>query len=341
MKKGLLGVLIFFFNVMPIYALSFKLEPSFDNRTVSVGETVSIDVYLKDINDTQSGISACTMKINGDTGIVIKDGIQTYGNWQGLNGAKGYSFDTLDEILSDTKIFTISVTVNQSGSVKFSDIVCTNIEDIQSSAVDKTVTFTVENVSSSSSQPSSSSNNSSNQSASSKSSSTTSKPSSSSSSSKPSSNSSTLPSSSSQPSSSSSSSSSSDNVGIYLSDIIITGGTIDFNKEVYEYNVLVDDLGNVNVRCIVDPETAVECSPSESIEGDLVNYLITVWNKEGKTQKYSLYLTEKSPMSSATGLPEPVVDEKKDYSGIFIAIIVILLLVNVGRIGYNLSKKNK
>lgn len=340
MKKGILGVLIFFFNVMPIYALSFKLEPSFDSKNVLVGETIGIDVYLNDITDTQSGISACTMKITSDNGIIINDRIETYGNWQGLHGSKGYSFDTLDEALTNTKIFTISVTVNQSGNVKFSEIVCTNTEDVQNNASDKIVTFVVEDKASSSSQASSSST--SNQSSSSTKHSSSSKPASSqSSSSKPASSSSSLSSSSGQPSSSGNSSSSNDNVGIYLNDIIITGGTINFNKEIYEYSVLVDDFDNVSVKCIIDPETAVQCSPSETVEGDLRNYLITVWNKEGKTQKYILYLTEKSEMLSSNSSISPVIVEKKDYSGIFIAIIVVLLLINVGRIGYNLSKKNK
>lgn len=342
MKKGILGVLIFFLNIMPIYALSFKLEPSFNNRVVSVGETVAVDVYLNDIADTQSGISACTMKITADSGIIIKDKIETYGNWQGLNGSKGYSFDTIDDTLENTKIFTISVTVNQSGSVKFSNIVCTNTEDVQNSSSDKTVAFVVEDTSSSSSQSSSSSSNLSSSSSSSSSKAVpSSKPSSSqSSSSKPASSSSSLPPSS-KPISSNNDSSSNDDVKIYLNDIIITGGTIDFNKNVYEYNILVDDLDNVSVKCIVDPETAVQCSPSESVEGDLKNYLITVWNKEGKTQKYVLYLIERTGMSSSNSSLDSLTSEKKDYSGIFIAIIVILLLVNVGRICYNLSKKNK
>lgn len=338
---------MFFFNVMPIYALSFKLEPSINTTTVKVGDVVDIDIYLNDIADTQSGVSACTLKITPDSGIVVSENIKTYGKWQGINGSKGYSFDTIDTVLSNTKIFTISVTVNQTGKVKFTDIVCTDADDNQGSAGDKVVSLSIESQTSSSSKPSSSANSSKPASSSKPSSS---KPAASSSSkpaasSKPSSSSSASQSSSSKPSSSASSSSqeTDTNEKVYLNDIVMAGGTINFNKEIYEYNIIVDDLELVDIKPVAEPGTSFDVS--ESFEEGLRNYLITVWNKNGDSQKYIIYLSEtiKEPNgSSSSGTAILKTDNGgNSYTGIFIAIIVILVLINVGRIGYNFYMKKK
>lgn len=337
MKKIFLSILVFFFNIVPIYALSFKMEPSFNSMIVSDGDTVKVDVYLNDILDTASGISACALKITADDGIKINDEIKTYGNWQGMRGSKGYSFDTTDVVLTNTKIFTISVTVNQSGSVKLTDIVCTDIDDVQNNADNKVITFAIENKASSSSQASSSAK---------PSSSVNSKPSSSSqasSSKQPAASSSSKPSVSNQSSSSQSSSSLTNNeTNVYLKDLIVTGGIINFNKEIFEYNIIVDDYDNVSVKCVVELEGSDTCSVSESLEEDLKNFVVTVWNKDGKSQKYILYMTKNLlPESSSGNTINPIVTEKKDYSFIFIVIIIILVLVNVGRICYNYSRNKK
>lgn len=317
MKKIFLSILVFFFNIVPIYALSFKMEPSFNSMIVSDGDTVKVDVYLNDILDTASGISACALKITADDGIKINDEIKTYGNWQGMRGSKGYSFDTTDVVLTNTKIFTISVTVNQSGSVKLTDIVCTDIDDVQNNADNKVITFAIENKASSSSQASSSK--------------------------QPAASSSSKPSVSNQSSSSQSSSSLTNNeTNVYLKDLIVTGGIINFNKEIFEYNIIVDDYDNVSVKCVVELEGSDTCSVSESLEEDLKNFVVTVWNKDGKSQKYILYMTKNLlPESSSGNTINPIVTEKKDYSFIFIVIIIILVLVNVGRICYNYSRNKK
>jgi len=331
MKKCFLSILVFFFNIMPIYALSFKIEPSYNSKTVSVGETVGVDIYLNDISDTNSGISACTMKISADNGIIIKDKIETYGNWQGISGSKGYSFDTIDTVLSNTKIFTVSVTVNQSGGLKFSEIVCTDVDDVQNTAENKEVVFTVESKQPSSSNPASS------------------KPSSSASSSKPTSSkpssssqntgSSSKPSSSSSSSSNNSSSNNENNEHVYLTDIIVTGGVINFNKEIFEYNIIVDDFDAFSVKPVA--EKGITYDVSESLEDGLKNYLITVWDNNGASQKYIIYLTKGVGNSNNSSSDSSINNEKKNYTGVFIAIIICLLLVNIGRIGYNYYKQNK
>jgi len=338
MKRVIFGLFIFFFNILPIYALSFDMDAVSVESTVSVGSKVNIDVFLKNIQGTSSGISSCELNIVLSDGIELDGSVKTYDNWQFTSGVRGYSFDTIDSILANTRVFTIPVIVRKSGSVKITDIVCTDIEDNQASDVDDIVTLNIAgNNSSSSSRPSSSSSSS----KPSSSSSSSSKPSSSSlpTSSNPSSGSSStnnVPSSSSSSNKPSSSSSASNTNGVYLKDLVITGGSINFSRDVFSYGVVVEDMNKFSVRPVVI-DSSYMFDIGESYSDDTKIYTITLWDKDDNVQKYTLYVVEKSKADASSSL-----DNNKnisDYSYIFKAIIVILVLVNLGRIGYKLYKE--
>lgn len=330
MRKFAFSILVFFFNILPIYALSFEMTSNVNKLEVNVSEKANIDISLNNIKDSDKGIASCELKIDFDKGIQLDNKITTYGNWQSISGTRGYSFDTIDAVLTNTKIFTIPVIVNNTGKVKISSIVCTDVDDKQAASSDIEVLFTVK-----SEEPSSSSSSSG---------SSSSKPSSSSSSKPSSSSSSDKSSSSSQDNSSSSSMSSSDSSGedvpgeplVYLADLKVTGGVINFRYNVFEYGILVDDLDNFSIEPIKKNETDM-FDISESFANDKKTFVVTVWNKDDDMQKYTLYVVENSPSSST---PQ-VVDNKKDYSGVFIIIIVVLVIINIARIGYNMYKNKK
>lgn len=308
MKKIVLGILVFFFNILPIYALSFELKAVVNKTKVSVGEKVNIDVSLSNIKETSSGIASCELKIAMDDGIVIDNKVITYGNWQSISGVRGYSFDTIDAVLSDMKVFTIPVVVNKTGKVSITNIICTDIDDVQSQSDNKVISFTVE------SEVPSSSSSSSNPALSSKPSSS----SKSSSSQDPSLN-----------SSSSSSESSTDDELVYLADIKLTDGEINFKKDVFEYGVIVTDLDNFVIEPIIENDGDL-FDISESFVDEKKTFVITVWNENNDMSKYTLYVIEnENPSSSSSNVS---IDDKQDYSVIFIIIIIILVLINLGRI---------
>jgi len=343
MKKVIFSILVFFFNILPIYALTFDMSVVATEMKVKAGTSVSVDVNLVNIKDTASGISSCQLEIAADDGVVIGSNLSTYGNWQYISGVKGYSFDTTDSVLSNTKIFTIPLVVNKSGKLKIANIICTDIDDQQFKTSDKEITFTVvSNASSSSSSggQSSSSSSSSSQPPSNSKPSSSSQPSSNlPSSSQPSSNASSSSNGGTSSSGSSNSSSSGElNSNLYLADIKVTGGDINFVKDNFEYGIIVNNFDEFAIEPVVENDGDM-FDVSESFADDQKKFVITLWNETGDMQKYTLYVIENSKVADNSSSSAVVSKDDKDYSGIFIAIIVVLILINVGRVGYKLYKQ--
>lgn len=324
MKKICLFILIFIINTLPVYALEFDSKVEVDKTTVKSGEDVRVDFYINNISDTSSGISACELKITFDDGLSMKGTVRGYGDWNVESGQNGFLFDIAESVKTDTKLFSFSVNVKKTGSFKISDITCYTGEDedmFEDSDISRKIT--VETSSSSSSKPSSSSSSS--------------KPSSS----KPSSSSSSKPSSS-KPSSSSSSSkpssSSSTFDGNYFIGIKVNNEYINYQKNIYEYSVDVDNFSDLTIEPVLSNDD-YEYEIDESYLSETTKKVVIKASAYDATDDYIIYLNLKSFYVNDEVF-ESNDSEKKDYSMIFIIIIVILVLINVIRIVMNIKKKN-
>lgn len=119
---------------------------------------------------------------------------------------------------------------------------------------------------------------------------------------------------------------------VYLSDLIIQGHEIDFDKETFIYNVTLDEEETtLDIIPLLENSTdQYEIIGTDNLlDGSLIT--ITVTNKEGNSQNYLIKVSKTIEKAGE----EP----KKDYSPIFIAIIVVLLFINIYRILRN--NKNK
>ena len=144
MKRKYLCILLLFVIFMPrVYAFTYEMDMSVDKTNVSVGTTKEIKVSLKNIQGTDDGIGYCSMNIDFDNNIVLNTDVRTLGSWSKSVGDI-YAFDTLDFATSDTALFVIPVKVNGEGSVKLSNIVCSD-GHTNSTVGDKNISFTIVN----------------------------------------------------------------------------------------------------------------------------------------------------------------------------------------------------
>lgn len=120
---------------------------------------------------------------------------------------------------------------------------------------------------------------------------------------------------------------------VYLLDLIIQGYEIDFDKETFIYNVTIDEEENtLDIIPLLENSTdQYEIIGADNLlDGSLIT--ITVTSEEGNSQNYLIKISKT--------VEEPVQTPKKDYSPIFIAIIVVLLFINIYRLLRN-NKNNK
>lgn len=118
-----------------------------------------------------------------------------------------------------------------------------------------------------------------------------------------------------------------------LSDIKLSEGTIEFDSNVTEYEVNISNFDNFSVTPTLEDNTSSYVIDKKITE-DGGNVVITVTSASGDIKKYTIYtIAEDSDV-----VYEPV--KKNNYVPIFIGIIVLLVLINVIRIGVS-TKKNR
>ena len=216
MKKSYyLCVLILLFLFIPkVYALTYDIDVLVDNTSVSVGTVKEIKVSLKNINATENGIDVCSMNISFEKNILLNSSIKTLNDWD-LTTGDMYLFDS-DPVFDDVDMFLIPVKINGNGSVKLSNIFCSDGAD-EVSFVDKEIKFTVVATESNSNSNNNGSNNN---------------------------------------SSSGTGNTMTEEDNCNLSNIMLSEGTIEFDTNVTEYSVYVTDMDNFSITPILENSKA-------------------------------------------------------------------------------------
>ena len=148
MKKisYVLTLLICCLNISHVYALTYDLKTSVNNNSVKKGSVNEIKVTLNNIQGTNIGISICSLNILLDNNLVLDSNVRTLNSWTMTQG-DFYLFDTASVVTSSSDLFVIPVKVNGNGSVRLTDIQCSDGETIEG-IDDKRIEFTVNSVSS-------------------------------------------------------------------------------------------------------------------------------------------------------------------------------------------------
>ena len=148
MKKisYVLTLLICCLNILHVYALTYDLKTSVNNNSVKNGSVNEIKVTLNNIQGTNIGISICSLNILLDNNLVLDSNVRTLNSWTMTKG-DFYLFDTASVVTSSSDLFVIPVKVNGNGSVRLTDIQCSDGETIEG-IDDKRIEFTVNSVSS-------------------------------------------------------------------------------------------------------------------------------------------------------------------------------------------------
>lgn len=262
---------------------------------VKVGTKKDIDVSILDVKDTSDGISACTMSILFDKNIELESSPRTLGSWSMTTGSV-YLFDTGSPVTDKSDMVKIPVVVKGIGSVQLKDIVCSDgVEEVE--IEDKIITFSIEKE-----EVNPGNDNS-----------------------KPNENPSDKPNNNKQENNNQEEEIISN---CNLSSIELSEGTIEFDPNITEYEVEISNFDNFKVYPTLEDENAATYIIDKNVTSDGGNVVITVSDAEGENKIYTIHtIVEKS------NIEEPV--KKNNYIPIFIAIIVVLLLINVIRIVKN------
>lgn len=316
-KKLFVFLVSFFLYLYPAYALSFNVDASLSKSTVESGDKTKLDFKITNIKNTKVGISSCEMNINLSDGLeIVTDYELPNDTWKSEKGKEKIVFYSTDIYFNDFTLFSTMVKASKSGSINITNIKCFGIDESGSNEEsydygEKTIRIEVREASPSSSISDVSSSSSS-----------------SSSSTKP------VPSSSSSSSESSKKTEESSNK-VYVLGFNIVGGRIDFEPEVTEYTIYVDSFENVDADPIVPSGMRVKKS-DYLLDDDGKKYDFVISDGQGDYKEYSiLFLLEGG--ASINSLIEETTG-KKNYTPIFIAIIILLIGVNVYRIISNKKK---
>ncbi len=301
MKKILCFIFVFFFGMLPTYALTFNVKGTLDKKEIKAGDSVKLSLEVIDIKEASVGISSCEMNVVLSDGIsMTSDYILGNPNWKSEKGTDKVMFILMNDYLENIKLFSVDLKVNKSGSISFSNIKCFELADdgiensyeIESRKVDINI-----------------------------------------SSSKSSSSSKVV-----EAASSSSSSSYQKVEKVFLKGFKLKDGTITVEDEKYSYSLKVDSLDNIEITPILG-EGMTYTTNEFSVDDNGYGYEFVVSDSTGETKRYKVmfFLDEKNPSSSNSSLIETT-GEKSDYSIYFIAVIVILIGINVFRIISNKKK---
>ena len=117
-----------------------------------------------------------------------------------------------------------------------------------------------------------------------------------------------------------------------IASLELSGGTIDFDPNITEYSISVDDFDKLKINLTLESNLATYIINRNNY-GDKKNVVITVSAEDNSQKKYTIFVEEKTTNILVEKKPE-----NKNYTIIFIVIIGILLLLNIYRL---VRKKNK
>lgn len=147
-KNRYIFALIAFCLFMPsVYAFTFDMGMDVESVNVTKGSLSEITVSLKELNGVSSEIGACSLRIEYTTGVESSGDVKSLNGWALISANGIYQFDTGNSFVSDSKIFSIPVKINDSGSVKLTNIECSDGVTKEKIA-DKSIDFTATDASS-------------------------------------------------------------------------------------------------------------------------------------------------------------------------------------------------
>ena len=288
-----------------VYAFTFDMTTNIENDSVNVGEIKEIEVALKDIQGAIDGIVVCSLNISFDNNILLDSRVRTLNNWTMTSG-KTYLFDTGTPVSSEEKMFVIPVKVNETGSVKITNIECS---DGETSAYvnDKVVSFVVNtNDTDTDSNNDNDDNNGNNNGNGSNN---------------------DVNNNDNNANGNTEETNSCDLMGIKIGE----GFLSEFDPAITEYYIKVSDFESLKVIPTLESSKS-SCNVERNIEGNGGSVVLTVNCGNNNSKVYTIYVEE---------VASDDVPKEKDnnmLTPIFIGIICVLVLINIVRIIKNMKK---
>lgn len=211
-----------------------------------------------------------------------------------MTTGKFYLFDTGSAVTDSSEMFVIPVKVNGAGSVKLVDIVCSD-GVTEVIGTNKEVRFTISDNTSENNNNQNNNNKDSNDDGDVE---------------------------------------VGDSSNCDLANIELSEGTIEFDPNVTEYSVKVDNIDDLEINPIIANNRASMFVDRNINEDGSNSFVITVNAPDGSSKVYTIYV------ESATGTTDNSDDKSGfNFTSIFIGIICVLVLINVIRIIISSRKK--
>lgn len=119
-----------------------------------------------------------------------------------------------------------------------------------------------------------------------------------------------------------------------LGNIIFNNGKIDFKKNVFEYNLFVEDIKNLEMDYMLVP-SASDCSIHNDFVEEENMFVVTVYASNEVVSVYKINVFENVIDDNGVNKKE----KTKDYTYVFIVIIGVLVLINIYRIVKKMRSK--
>ena len=296
--KLFFGLLLFSLFLPSVNALKYDINSSLVNTSSNDKNLYEVKLSLKNISDTDYGVAACSMNILLSSDVELNGSIRTLSSWS-MTVGDIYLFDTGSPVLSDSEFIVIPVKVNNNGTITLSNISCSDGDNdvfIENKIINLKYTSNTQG-----------NNNSNNNNSGNKDNNNT--------------------------SGNKDNNDKEDNdedvvldSNCDLSNIILSQGTIEFDSNVTEYEIDVDNIDDLNV----DVELASDKASFEITRNDN-SIIIEVTAEDGSKKIYTIYVNNSKKEK----------DNKNSqiYVPIFIGIICILVLINIIRIVRNMKNK--
>lgn len=236
-----------------VYAFTYDLDTSVNTTSVIEGTVKEIKVNLKNVQGVSGGFGACSMKIELDSNILLNGDIRSGNGWTLMPGDI-YAIETSSSFVSNSEMLVIPVKISDAGSVRLTNIECSDGETMETIA-DKTISFTIKEDANTATKNDTTNN--------------------------------TDVDINNDDKDSDNGYSSTD-----LIDIILNEGTIDFDPAVTEYTIKVSDFDALNVTPVLADKSSIYILDDNVIQNGKQSILITVQAQDGSTKAYVIYVDE-------------------------------------------------
>ena len=309
--KIFFGILLFTLFIPSVNALKYDIASSLVNASSNDKNLYEIKVSLKNISDTDYGVGGCSMNISFSDSVKLNGTIRTLGSWS-MTVGDVYLFDAGNPALKNTEFMVIPVKVTNNGVVTLSNISCSDGDSdvfIENKVIDLKYTSVNNSQGNNNTQNNNGQNNNSG------------------------SNTNTENNNGQNNNSGSNTNTENDNnQGVVLdsncnlSNIILSDGIIEFDSNVTEYEIDIDNINDLDI----DVELESDKASYEIIRNDN-SIVIEVRAEDGSKKTYTIYVNNS----------KEEIDNKNSqiYVPIFIGIICILVLINIIRIVRNMKNK--